>query len=290
MVDVGRDELAYKSEVKLTGYCNAENDENNNLWVTMESPFLTKKITQKFPTLPGYTIPETNTRAIGNNEIEITTNGNYILGQNDEDPDDLEMDIDNTNNNNNSKKLTLLKNQTRDDITSNYVLGKLNINIPSPTITSPITSNGYYKFDGNTLISGTEQDYNIYVSTPPISNKVVFYSMNHNGDNYLFSTFSNTSSTISLPANSTTLLIYQRTTYYIFKVYKNTSSSSVSYSNADGTNYYYKSLNTASNNRIIFIDLNNTRIFELNLVVIKDNYESIIFPRLFRDYFDIKFQ
>jgi len=65
LVDVNRDELAYKSEVKLTGYCNAKNDENNNLWVTMESPFLTKKITQKFPTLPGYTIPET--RAIGDN-------------------------------------------------------------------------------------------------------------------------------------------------------------------------------------------------------------------------------
>lgn len=164
MVDVNRDELAYKSEVKLTGYCNAKNDENNNLWVTMESPFLTKKITQKFPTLPGYTIPET--RAIGDNEIEIKSNGNYILGQNDEDPDDLEMDIDNNNNNNNnnSKKLTLLKNQTRDNITSNFILGKLNINIPSPTITSPITSNGYYKFDGNTLIPGTDQDYNIYIN------------------------------------------------------------------------------------------------------------------------------
>jgi len=162
LVDVNRDELAYKSEVKLTGYCNAENDENNNLWVTMESPFLTKKITQKFPTLPGYTIPKT--RAIGDNEIEITSNGNYILGQNDEDPDDLEMDIDNNNNNNNSKKLTLLKNQTRDNITSNFILGKININIPSPTITSPITSNGYYKFDGNTLIPGTDQDYNIYIN------------------------------------------------------------------------------------------------------------------------------
>lgn len=33
-----------------------------------------------------------------------------------------------------------------------------------PTILTPITSNGYYKFDGNNLIPGTNQDYNIYIS------------------------------------------------------------------------------------------------------------------------------
>ena len=37
-----------------------------------------------------------------------------------------------------------------------------------PTISSPITSNGYYKFDGNTLISGTSSDYNLNVSVTPI--------------------------------------------------------------------------------------------------------------------------
>lgn len=35
-----------------------------------------------------------------------------------------------------------------------------------PTISTPITYNGYYKFDGNTLIPGTDQDYNIYVNIP----------------------------------------------------------------------------------------------------------------------------
>ena len=33
-----------------------------------------------------------------------------------------------------------------------------------PTISTPITTNGYYKFDGNTLIPGTNQDYNIYIN------------------------------------------------------------------------------------------------------------------------------
>lgn len=49
-----------------------------------------------------------------------------------------------------------------------------------PTITSPITSNGYYKFDGNTLISGTNQDYNINVNiSKPIISKIRFYTINH---------------------------------------------------------------------------------------------------------------
>lgn len=38
-----------------------------------------------------------------------------------------------------------------------------------PTITSPITSNGYYKFDGNILIPGTDQDYNIYINIESIN-------------------------------------------------------------------------------------------------------------------------
>lgn len=40
-----------------------------------------------------------------------------------------------------------------------------------PTITNPVTSNGYYKFDGNTLINGTNQDYNlnVQVSSTPIT-------------------------------------------------------------------------------------------------------------------------
>lgn len=47
-------------------------------------------------------------------------------------------------------------------------LGNVNyeVDVPPPTITEPVTSNGYYKFEGNTLIPGTEQDYNLYINIP----------------------------------------------------------------------------------------------------------------------------
>jgi hypothetical protein len=56
-----------------------------------------------------------------------------------------------------------------------------------PTIQSPITSNGYYKFDGNTLISGDENDYNLNVNVESESEKgliTTFHGnyINRNGD------------------------------------------------------------------------------------------------------------
>lgn len=45
-----------------------------------------------------------------------------------------------------------------------------------PTIISPITSNGYYKFDGNTLIPGTNQDYNIYINISNLSLDYLYLS------------------------------------------------------------------------------------------------------------------
>lgn len=111
----------------------------------MESPFLTKKIKQKFPQLPGYVIPENQLRATGDTEIEINSNGTYILGQNDQDPDDLEMDEELTSNPNQS--LILSKTGTR-DTTPTFVLGKFNVNVPQSLVnnyTQPtITTNGTY--------------------------------------------------------------------------------------------------------------------------------------------------
>lgn len=55
---------------------------------------------------------------------------------------------------------------------SNY----FKVNVSPPIITSPITSNGYYKFDGNTLISGTDQDYNIYINIETTSLPTLYLS------------------------------------------------------------------------------------------------------------------
>jgi hypothetical protein len=173
-VEVNRDELAYKQQVNLTGYCNAENDQQNNLWVTLESPFLTKKIRQKFPSLPGYVIQ--NNRAVGDNEISITSNGNYILGQNDQDPDDLEMDEEVTPNQNRS--LILSKNE---ETTPTFVLGKFNVNVPQTTInnyTQPtITTNGTY-----TIPNGYTGFNNFTVSvTDYVFPTVTFNTISTNG-------------------------------------------------------------------------------------------------------------
>jgi hypothetical protein len=53
-------------------------------------------------------------------------------------------------------------------------LGNVNyeVSVPSPTITEPVTSNGYYKFSGNSLISGTNQDYNLNIA---VNTKQVLY-------------------------------------------------------------------------------------------------------------------
>jgi hypothetical protein len=55
---------------------------------------------------------------------------------------------------------------------SNY----FKVNVSPPTISSPITSNGYYKFDGNTLIPGTDQDYNIYINIESTSLPTLYLS------------------------------------------------------------------------------------------------------------------
>lgn len=39
-----------------------------------------------------------------------------------------------------------------------------------PTVLNAIVSNGYYKFNGDNLVQGTSQDYNIYVNTPVVNN------------------------------------------------------------------------------------------------------------------------
>ena len=88
------------------------------------------------------------------------------------------MIIDEENNNNNGQMVLRGQSNVRGlpDPTGEDIEGTFDINIPPPTITDAIDSNGYYKFNGNSLISGTDQDYNINVnvqsSTPSFNNSV----------------------------------------------------------------------------------------------------------------------
>lgn len=94
-----------------------------------------------------------------NNEPpEITSNGDYTTTDtNDNNYQEINNYVPPTLNRStepNTKKTRSLY--------SNY----FKVNVSPPTISSPITYNGYYKFDGNALIPGTDQDYNIYVNIP----------------------------------------------------------------------------------------------------------------------------
>lgn len=79
------------------------------------------------------------------NTQDINDNGEYIYEQNE-----------------NGAWHLVLKPQSSTEPTD------VNIDIPPPTITSPIENNGYYKFNGNTLINGTSSDYNLNVNVSNI--------------------------------------------------------------------------------------------------------------------------
>lgn len=76
-----------------------------------------------------------------------------------------------------------------------------------PTISSPITSNGYYKFDGNTLIPGTNQDYNLYIeieSTVPEYDVTKFlFTYLHSQPSTYYYNFNATASSVKKATSST---------------------------------------------------------------------------------------
>lgn len=92
----------------------------------------------------------------------------------------------------------------------------------APSITTPVTSNGYYKFDGNTLISGTNQDYNINVevNNSLSINKITVGSANNDISNNNGWTYYSNSTTITISPNDPSyldIIIRKKTdnTYFI---------------------------------------------------------------------------
>lgn len=81
-----------------------------------------------------------------------------------------------------------------------------------PIILTPITSNGYYKFDGNTLIPGTNQDYNLYInisSTAPEYDVTKFlFTYLHSQPGTYYHNFNATASPVKKATSSTTDCCY----------------------------------------------------------------------------------
>lgn len=121
-----------------------------------------------------------------------------------------------------------------------------------PTITNPVTSNGYYKFDGNTLISGTNQDHNIYINVNYSVSKIVATGLNSSfqntsliiADNNTNSdwTFYSTSTRIRPNAGSEMISIRKVNGFYLIKIWFDMSST-LDYSDANAW-LYMKDLST----------------------------------------------
>lgn len=163
---------------------------------------------------------------------------------------------------------------------SNY----FKVNVSPPIITNPITYNGYYKFDGNTLISGTDQDYNLNINIPQTTNpKINFKYISFNSsNNYIIKNLS-IAKDIVLPANSSVIsILYDISTDY-YRIYYNYNNSSSSVTKTSNFNRYYIINNNHTPN-IYFKDENNNTIYIL--VNIQNTITNLTF-QLFKNVFNL---
>lgn len=181
---------------------------------------------------------------------------------------DEENNEENNNNNNNNNEEMVLRRQNNvrglPDSNGEAIIGNFDINIPPPTITSPIQNNGYYKFNGNNLISGTNQDYNLNVN---VQNKFYITSIIFGINNENIAS-SNTNWTYYTDYTHTTfstgtevITIYKNTTNnnYTIKLYHNIDNSIYIY---DKTWVFTKNVDTYYSS-LRFIDENNNFLFSM---------------------------
>lgn len=120
-----------------------------------------------------------------------------------------------------------------------------------PSITSPITSNGYYKFDGNTLISGTNQDYNINVA---VNNVVSINKITVGSDTIISNsnsgwTYYENSSSVRTYYNYLNIVISKNNTDNIYEIriyYKSSTGNGTMAIKSNSWVYYSNNNNTIS--------------------------------------------
>jgi hypothetical protein len=148
-----------------------------------------------------------------------------------------------------------------------------------PTITNPVTSNGYYKFDGNTLISGTNQDYNINVNvTNPVSNSVTKIQLldfnrtiiadNNTSSNW---TFYQNQANVNVTTGSDLLIIRKSTTnFYYFRTFENYYTNII---HVDSNTWVYNVSNW-NNKNINFLNNNDVVLIQFSDPKDNDTYDS----------------
>ena len=147
-----------------------------------------------------------------------------------------------------------------------------------PTIISPVTSNGYYKFDGNTLVSGTSSDYNLNVNVNS-STKVskIGFDTSYNQYNYIATndnnnrwTFYENATNVSISADYEIVSIrkindssWQSGYYWEIRYSLNTSQQS-SYRIYPNTWFYYRlNSNDDASIYLYFWDNNNKKVIRI---------------------------
>lgn len=203
--------------------------------------------------------------------IRITNGEIYDINTVDTDGNGA-MEVNVTQNQNNQQIQRLeraLKSTTRD---TNNLYNSFEVEAIPPTITTDITSNGYYKFNDNWngLVSGTSSDYNlnINVSTPTPTISVTDIKLGGNSiavQNQW--TFTRSSQSISGTSGYDIVIIRLSGNYYYINFYHKTTSSSISVSS---NSWYWRGSSewyflTLHNNDTIILELDDT---------IRDSYDQ----------------
>lgn len=119
-----------------------------------------------------------NVIPVNENNVEIT-----LLDDNN-DKTDVEHTITPYNPNTNKrsiKAVNLTKDGNMRDVTAKDIVGYIRVNIPPPSISSTISTNGYYNFNSNWdgLIQGTDQDYELNIQVPNTTETLTATQNNH---------------------------------------------------------------------------------------------------------------
>lgn len=198
------------------------------------------------------------------------------------------MEVNVTQNQNNQQIQRLeraLKSTTRD---TNNLYNSFEVEAIPPTITTDITSNGYYKFNDNWngLVSGTSSNYNLNVNiTPKINITDMYYKGYTESINPLkptgsisLSSFTRYSGGNSIKINVKRCLVVINFTInpnnYTIILKCNNTSSTTTYTPSVGDYYYIYPLGTnIANNMILFYDSNGKYILCLSDVS-QDTYHA----------------
>lgn len=165
----------------------------------------------------------------------------------------------------------------------------VNIDIPPPTITTPIENNGYYKFNGNNLINGTSSDYNLNVQVNSKIN-IKYYNNSTNSSPILLRNmiYNNTTTSVSIGNNRILIYINKTAVGWSIKSLVNKSGYNTSYSILG--NSYYSILNILNDDeKVVYLfDENQNKICILYDGNATDGYESymILYDRFFNLIFD----